>query len=314
MIGSGLKKLASENGMHVAHGVAYGSIRGYTATLSEGAGYKQIVLTTVFPSEAQMDALMERVNLVNIQKEYRVQNLVFSSNGIVVSFLDNPGTMKKITAFIDWFWPLLEEYGASKSNVCTRCGTEVTTGKWFLADGIAFHMHESCCQSYRAATEQKETQAAQEDPGSYGKGLLGALLGSALGAVLWAVVLNLGYVAAVVGYAIGWLAEKGYTLLKGKNGRGKVAILVVAVIFGVVMGNLFADAWTLVGMVNSGELYLEYGQIPALIFALLMEEPEYLTATLQNIGMGLLFAALGVYSLLRKAGKETAPTKFVELN
>ena len=36
MIGSGLKKLASENGMKVARGVAYGALRGYAATLSEG--------------------------------------------------------------------------------------------------------------------------------------------------------------------------------------------------------------------------------------------------------------------------------------
>ena len=39
MIGSGLKKLANENGMKVAHGVAYGSLRSYAATLSEGTLY-----------------------------------------------------------------------------------------------------------------------------------------------------------------------------------------------------------------------------------------------------------------------------------
>lgn len=48
MIGSGLKKLAKENGLRVSNGVAYGSLRGYAATLSEGSGFKQIVISTKF--------------------------------------------------------------------------------------------------------------------------------------------------------------------------------------------------------------------------------------------------------------------------
>ena len=42
LIGSGLKKLAKEYGMTVS-GVAYGSLGGFAATLSEGAGFKRIV-------------------------------------------------------------------------------------------------------------------------------------------------------------------------------------------------------------------------------------------------------------------------------
>ena len=48
MVGNGLKKLAKENGMNVDKGVAYGSLRGFTATMSEGSGYKQIVFVTSF--------------------------------------------------------------------------------------------------------------------------------------------------------------------------------------------------------------------------------------------------------------------------
>lgn len=50
MIGSGLRKLAAAQGLQVAHGVAYGPLKGYCATLSEGSGYKQITLVTRFPN------------------------------------------------------------------------------------------------------------------------------------------------------------------------------------------------------------------------------------------------------------------------
>ena len=40
MIGFGYRKLAKEYGMTIKHGVAYGNMHGYPATLSEGMGFK----------------------------------------------------------------------------------------------------------------------------------------------------------------------------------------------------------------------------------------------------------------------------------
>ena len=83
MIGSGLKKMARENGMMVSNGVAYGNLRGYAATLSEGTGYKQIVLTTKFSDPMLLNQLQEQINQRNITKEFRVQTLNFAPDGIL---------------------------------------------------------------------------------------------------------------------------------------------------------------------------------------------------------------------------------------
>lgn len=314
MIGSGLKKLANENGMKVARGVAYGALRGYAATLSEGNGYKQIVLTTKFPDPAKLRELQSQVNGRNIQRELRVRELSFAPNGVSVIFLDNPGTMKKIGEFIEWFFPLLEQSGASKWDVCTECGFQVTGGKWKLVDGIAFYLHESCAEKLTRDISAEETERREADTGNYFTGLLGALAGSALGAVLWAVVLSFGFVASIVGLVIGWLAEKGYNLFKGKQGKAKIAILIVAIIFGVLLGNFAADAFSLATMIADGELPgMALADIPYIISVLLTSEPEYLRITISNILMGLLFAGLGVFSLLRKTGKEVSATKIIDL-
>ena len=61
MIGSGLKKLAKENGMKIDSGVAYGSLGGFAATLSEGAGWKQIVFSTRFMDYVNKTRFMETV-------------------------------------------------------------------------------------------------------------------------------------------------------------------------------------------------------------------------------------------------------------
>lgn len=314
MIGSGLKKLAKENQMTVAKGVAYGALRGYAATLSEGSGYKRIDISTHFPDAQSQENLLTEVNQVNIKRIYRVLNLDCQSHLISVTFHDNPGTMKKIHAFLDWFFPLLGQYGARGANCCAECGGDAVGGSWILIDGVAHHMHDSCSAKVKeelAADEQLRQECAA---GSYVTGFIGALIGALLGAVVWALVLMGGYVASVVGLLIGFLAEKGYDLLRGKQGKGKIAILIVVIVLGVLAGTFAADVITLVGMINGGELPgIVYGDIPALILYLLAEDSEYLAATLSNCGMGLLFAGLGVFALLRAASKKVSGTKVTDL-
>lgn len=305
MIGSGLKKLAAEHGMTVAQGVAYGTLHGYCTTLSEGGGYKQIVISTCFPEQEKQDELLGYVNRHNVTKEYRVQNIGFAPNGISIIFQDTIGTMKKILAFIDWFYPLLPQYGATGPEICPECGMPVENGRWILRDGMAaFYLHDACAQKLERALEANREERKQPGNGSYWLGALGAFLGALLGSIVWGIVLYSGYVASLVGLLVGWLASKGYDLCKGRQGKGKVVILIFAIIFGVLLGTILPDVVYLIQGISAGELDITYGEIPTLILGLLLMDAEYRSATLQNGGMGLLFAALGVYALLRKTGKE----------
>lgn len=314
MIGSGLKKLAAQNGMQVSKGVAYGSLQGYAATLFEGSGYKQMVLTTRFSDPAMADALRQEVNRRNIASDFRVKNLSFAPNGINIVFNDNPGTMKKIEAFIAWFMPLLTKYGADKVDVCNECGQPIIDGgTWILRDGVAaFHLHAACAQKVQRTSEEDHRTRMEKDEGSYLKGALGALGGAVLGAVVWALVLMMGYVASIVGLLIGWLADKGYNLLRGKQGKAKIAILIVAVIVGVVLGTLGAY-----GIAITQEL-AEYGigfdlEYVMSAMQLLFEDPEFVSGVVGDVAMGLLFAGLGVGAMIVKANKEVSAEKITIL-
>ena len=140
------------------------------------------------------------------------------------------------------------------------------------------------------------------------------MLGAALGAIVWAIVLSFGYIASLVGLLIGFLAEKGYNLCKGKQGKGKIAILILAVVFGVVLGTLLAESYGLFDLINSGMVSgLEISDIPETILYLLVNDGEYLGIVLKNVAMGLFFAALGVFALLRQTGKDLSGYQFVDL-
>ena len=143
MIGSALKKLANENNMLVSNGVAYGSLRGYAATLCEGGGWKRIDFSTRFPDPVQKTAFMDAVSSIGdkeLLKRYRVIGLAMSDKVISVKFNDNPGTMKKLMAFLDWFIPLLGQYQAAVfdltgSSDVSRYGAQVINGIGFLGAG-----------------------------------------------------------------------------------------------------------------------------------------------------------------------------------
>lgn len=315
MIGSGLKKLAKENGMQVAQGIAYGDFCGFATTLSEGAGYKLMVITTKFPDEMKRQAVEKAMEGRNLMKEFRVQDFSMLDDGIFVNFSDNPGTMKKIRAFVDYFFPLLKESGAYGADVCGACGQHFGgDGGWKLINGTAYHLHESCARHLQETALREEEQAKEEDTGSYLTGFVGALLGGIVGAIPWALLLYFGYLASVVGVVIGILANVGYGLFHGKNGKGKVAILVLVAVVSVLLGTFGADAITLVSMISAGEAPgFAYGDIVPFILTLLVEDGEYLTAILANLGMGLLFAFLGMWGVLRKAHSETASFKMEDL-
>lgn len=317
MIGSGLKKFAEANGLSVGGGIGYGNLRGFQTTLSEGSGFKQMVIQTKFPDVEKLNALQAALNSANIQKDYRVQQLSFAPNGVVIVFFDNPGTMKKIEAFTDWFFPLLAESGASGANICPECGEVLDTdGVWRMVSGVAGCYHPACAEKISQELVAESEARSQADDGTYVKGAIGALIGALLGAIVWAFVLNAGYVASLVGLLIAFLADKGYDLLKGRQGKGKVVTLIAAVILGVAVGTVLAEAMGIAGLIDEGYFIPEitYANIPDIFFYEMAENTEYATAVLANFGQGLLFAAIGVVFFIKQAAKKVTYPKMKELN
>lgn len=311
MIGSGLKKLAKENGMKIANGVAYGSLRGFAATLSEGAGYKKIVFAVTFPDNANRVALADQLSVSNIRSQYRVTNLSMGNQALFVTFHDTAGTMKKIREFLDFFIPMLEQNGASRAEICSECGGQMVSPQWVQVNGICYPLHESCAKKLQEEVAEGNEAKSAADSGNYFTGLIGALVGALLGAVVWALVLNAGYVASLVGLLIGWLAEKGYNLAKGKQGKGKLWILILVILLGVTIGTFGSDAIELGKMIAGGELYgFGFGDIPMFILALLTDNGDYRAAVIHNLGTGVMFAGLGVFFILRQAAAEGAGTRF----
>ena len=315
MIGMGLKKLAQKYGMTVSGGIAYGAMEGFAVTLSEGMGYKRLDIVTKFTEPGQREIFLNQISQEGVEKEYRIQKILLKSKNIEILFTDSIGTMKRIEAFIAWFFPQLAQSGASPVEICIECGQPVSPAGWYKINGLVFQLHDACAQQINRDMEEKAQQRKDADTGSYISGTFGALIGALLGAVVWAIVLALGYITSIGGLLIGWLAERGYALAKGKQGKGKFVILILAIVFGVLLGTFLPDVVDLARAISEGELpWYSYGDIPALILEAMEYSSEYAEAVLSNAGMGLLFAALGAFVLLRRTKQEVTNPTLKKLN
>ncbi len=314
MVGSGIKKLAKENDLKVSSGVAYGNLYGYASTFSEGSGYKRLVIVTSIPDPEWERWLKAELDNNNIEREFRVQSVSFNVKTIDIMFRDAAGTMKRINAFIEWFYPLLKQAGAAKCKICAECGQPIEKGTWKLINGIVYPLHKDCAiQLQNALIEEHEAELAAEN-GSYFTGFVGALIGAALGSVLWAILYYAGYIASLAGFVIGILAEKGYRIMKGRKGRIKVLILIVCILAGILLGTLAADWFTLFVMLRDGEISgLTTGDLLPLLIEMFETDEDLCIATVKDVLLGIVFAALGVFALLKKAAKEAKPTKVKDL-
>jgi hypothetical protein len=257
---------------------------------------------------------MQSINSVNINREFRVKEFNVSPAMIRIVFLDNPGTMDKLRAFTGWVIQLLQHFGATPINVCPECGGEIVSGRWVMIGGVAYYMHDGCAQKAARDIDGENAQRRENDNGSYVTGLVGALIGAALGSVVWALVYMGGYVASLVGLLIGWLAGKGYDLLKGKQDKVKVAILIVVIILGVIVGTI---AGLILGVQKelSDALYLDISlsESAELVMETFSNDSEVQGEVIKDTLMGLLFAGLGVFTLLKNTGAAVADTKITYL-
>lgn len=318
MVGAALLKYAKQHNLKCDGGFAYGELYGYAVSMDDGADLKRLFIHTRFPDpekKAELEILLGKSELYT---NYRVQNTLWRDNYLLFVFHDKIGTMGIIEKFIDWLLPQLPQYGATGADICTECATPMNgQGKWVVIDGVPQHLHDSCLRSRSEMIRAQEGAEKEQREGSYLTGFIGALIGGLLGAVVWGLLLNFGWVAGVVGLLIGFLAEKGYTLLKGRLGKGKLIILIVVILLCVAAGTVFGEYFGLVREIKSEGVYTGSYSATEYIILLFKEDADFRSAVrsdlISNGVLGLLFAGLGTFRMLAKTSVEVADTKIREL-
>ncbi len=303
MVGPAIKKYAQEKGLKISNGVAYGIIDGFMVTLTDGMDMKQLAF-----SGAITDDVAQKVSIKledkAFTKQYRIIRTEIAREYVRVTFYDTIGTMKKITAALDVIPGILKECGVIGDGFCTACGNDIDVNhesKVALINGVAHRIHSACASSVdiRAEIEKNDYEMEQKN---IGRGIFGALLGSVLGGVVWGIVYYIGYLASAIGVLIAFLAKRGYELLGGKTCKAKVFIILLATVFGVIVGQV-GVYFVLIGMQLISEGY-SLMAIPYIFIETLKVDSEFAGAFFGDMAGGLFFGVLGSIGTVVLSNKE----------
>ncbi len=315
MVGSAIKKYANEKNWQIKEGVAFGAYRGYMMTMQEGNGWKSLSVSARLESDEAIKTVYDYLDDKSVKKDYRIGDSKVSQTAVEITFLDNPGTMKRIIAFVDCLCDKLVSLGAKGVEYCSSCGLELNgSGVPALMNGTVYMLHEGCLnrddEQMSAVKEEKQKQ------GSVAKGAVGALIGAIIGAIPWTVASYFGWFVGWFGFFIGIASKKGYELLGGKETKAKGIAIIISTILCVVLAESIAIMVAMAVMWSQdGETFGVLDVIYTYIYAL-MADTSILTSVLANMGLGLVFAALGTWSTISEIFRATGKNadRFIRLD
>jgi uncharacterized transporter YbjL len=142
-------------------------------------------------------------------------------------------------------------------------------------------------------------------------GAVGAFLFSLVGGILWFVLWQLGFLASLSGLVGVICAVKGYTFFAKTKKESKICLVLCVIIAMAVLAiawyacvaydiYLAYQEWYAAGEVDFTLTYFESVSAVPYFF----EDSEILTAYLGDLGMGLIFAIVGVVSYLASREKK----------
>lgn len=308
MIGKVLKKFASQNNLTVAHGVVYGSYQGYLVTMSEdsSANIKYLAVAVRPENEEQATALREFLEKEEWKKLYRLTAAEYKNAYIRLTFGGAYGLAKKMTEFAALLTLKLAELSVPAMQRCSYCGEEYNGSMpaTVLANGVALYMHDSCVE--RINTEAEQMHEESKKGGSFALGTVGALLGAIVGAIPWAIAYYFGWFVGIFGFLIGFASQKGYELFHGKKTRLKALVILVFTVFGVIFANVAA---VVLSLYLDPEITLTLPQCVELFRVVCETNDEAMRSVIADIVLGLVFAMIGIYSVIRDVFRDSSKNK-----
>lgn len=295
MISKAYRKLCTAIGLKFVNGVCCGELCGYTVTLSDGGGFKDIYISAYTDGNA-FENLSSAAD--SFRKKYKLNAFEVKPDFIYIRFFDGIGTIKRIEDFINKFFPALSEYGV-RADICPHCKNSLDTGSTAkLIYGHAVKLHSGCAEEIINNMKETEEHISIAESNA-GKGTVGAILFGLAASIPWAVVYALGWFVGWLGWLIGLGVVKGYEKFGGRLKKSVIPAFALIIILCVIFAQFLGDALQLGYYINNGEIYGSLSDIPEYIKILLTEDAEYQKTVIGNIIIGLLFAGLGVYGIFR---------------
>lgn len=281
--------------MQISNGIAYGLHKNYVVTLHEGTGWKAAGIATAIRDNIVIENMKAAFSDPAFTKRYHIQKINITQDLIEVIFFDSYGTMGKIKSALDIILDKLAEDQIPGADHCSHCKNVFQgSGCQIVKIGnYAYGLHDACVHSIE--NETIRTHNENKEKGSIGRGVAGA--------IPWAVAYYFGWFVGWLGFLIGFTAQKGYEILKGRETKVKAAVIIIVTMLAVVLAEYVTCLFACWRQITTDPQFASFPFSLRDIFSVmnyaLANDAELLRSVFVDVVLGWVFAGLGIYSTIR---------------
>jgi hypothetical protein len=293
-----LERFSEKHGLQTDKKQIWGQYKGYQFTIGQYSGDN---ILTVFTSlafedtaeEQKLDSILEGLKAAKEIKDYKNNG---SSLSITKTKAFGQVSVEELEYLLDRLANEFSKIGARPA--CFNCNNE---GEKDFAcyNGVVMTMCDTCYASISENLNQAQGEYEIKSS-NYLSGAVGAILGALLGSVLWVVIGMIGYIASIAGLAISAASTKGYMLLNGKMTKLAPWIIGLASLIALILAQFVTLDITFYNEFKKAGYDVSITDTILSTFELPFIDPEVTTDFFKNMGLGLLFAALGAFSTFRR--------------
>ena len=289
-------------GMVVSGNYAYGAIEGYEtnaslSTLDSVAPLKiHISFHATDLQKLNIEAAIKNLSVKFVRMAFTPYGMTLGFNGFTMNSL-----LKKLPDILKAIYGILASNEALNKDYCPVCGKPFDGNATKRdIDGFTITIDNDCVEKINTAIKA-ENQEFDNAPNNYLLGFLGACIGGLAGAACSVILFLIGFVSAISSVISVVLGAFLYRKFHGKP--NKIMIVIVAATTIVFM----VASIVIMYIVAAYGLAIEEGVAVASAteaFGIYMKNPDFSREFYSNLGLVLLFSAIGIgleiYTLAKK--------------
>jgi hypothetical protein len=293
-----LKDLASRHNMTANRTQAWGEVDGYWFQIALPSYGSNVLKVRTAMSLADEAAKSAAANGLADMASRNPEISYTRDGGTVVLSMKMPmgdSAVEKVDSVLLRLASIFRQAGATPA--CFNCGSD-RPDSFAMVNGTAMKLC-SGCEAGIEGSITKQTEEYSVATNNYLKGFIGALIGALLGSLVWILIGYLGYIAAIGGVAISFFAIKGYQMMKGKITTPAILGICLVCLAAVALAQFaLLDIELCKSIISQGK-EVDYGKLISYTFQLPFMYPEETGPFMRNLGLGVLFLALGSWRLIR---------------
>ena len=130
------------------------------------------------------------------------------------------------------------------------------------------------------------------------RGIIGAVAGALIGGVLWALVYQIGFIVAFLGYLIVFLAINGYQRMAGKISKKGLIISIICSVLVLFFAESISLGLKIKDLMQLQSIFTAFSYIPYFL-----SFSEIFAIVVRDIVLGLIFMGLGSWQYIYKIKK-----------